>query len=172
MEAPLSRLLILSWFVNKHSRHRQFFFLVGRHPSRLHKGIWQSTTKTPAMQVKSLRSRHKNEQMNVVILGEHEAVCDSWRSCIFTRTIGLQSPTRYHPWTIIVPGLHKWHARSNIFIWDKTIREWQLIIPHNQQPDRQQLTTERPTSLEKWVNKWQMMSFIPPEMHSYKDLAK
>jgi hypothetical protein len=29
MEGPLQRLLISSWFVNKHGRHRQFLFLIG-----------------------------------------------------------------------------------------------------------------------------------------------
>ena len=30
MEGPLLKLLILSRFINKHGRHRQFLFLIGR----------------------------------------------------------------------------------------------------------------------------------------------
>jgi hypothetical protein len=62
MEGPLWELLILFWSVNKHSRHRQFLFLIGRFLKQLFRSpfilLWGNLNTEPSIGASHQMSAH------------------------------------------------------------------------------------------------------------------
>ena len=52
------------------------------HPSRLCKGIRQSSTPPPSTQARILWCQPQNQQIDTIVLREQNAECNTWRDCL------------------------------------------------------------------------------------------
>ena len=94
------------------------------HPSRLCKGIRQSSTSPPSIQVRILWRQPQNQQMDSLILREQKAERNTWRDCLQASSSTLWCTPKYSSWTSTVPGLHQRHAKNSNFIRDQIICRW------------------------------------------------